>query len=209
MKKLFILLFIFTWINISAQNIGIKLGSTFSTIMADDSSFDNYKTDPLNLGIYIGIFGNINLLHSLNYRPEICFSEYGYKYELDVLNANFPEKYLTQNIGFASHFEYLITNQFSLILGPKIDYILGGKITHSIGNMDSYNINNTIESWELKDRLDYFFNLGFCYKITDLFLIDISYSHGKYHRKYPSEIIDDPDTKLRKQIIQATIGFQF
>ena len=175
MKKLFVLFFVSTWIHLSAQNIGLKLGSTFSTINADDNSFNDYEKEPLNLGIYIGFFGNIDLSYSLHYRPEICFSEYGYKYNINLLDSNFPEKYLTQNIGFSSNFEYFITSQFSVILGPKIDYLLSANTTPNI-----YEINSIFETWELQDRLDYFLNLGFCYKITDFFLLDITYSHGKY-----------------------------
>tara|TARA_Y100001968_G_C19374141_1_gene726688 strand:- start:331 stop:957 length:627 start_codon:yes stop_codon:yes gene_type:complete len=208
MKKVFLYLFLFLVTNLSAQNFGIKAGSTFSISVADDNSLDNNNINWLNPGVYLGVFTNIDLSYSFSYQPEISFLQYGYNYSFEATERR--GEYLENNVAIASNFEYFISDQLSLIFGPRFDYAIGGNTIHHMDEEQKViSVNNIIQSWSFKERVNYFLTIGICYKMNNLF-IDLSYAHGRYHTQYASEIIPNhSDTKLRTQIIQTTIGFTF
>lgn len=131
---------------VNAQTFGVKGGLNFSNIIKTNDN--NFNTE-IKAGLNAGLFAEIPLISSLEFAPELMFSQKGYKTSGSSLLGG-PNEYsvATNFIELPFLAKINASDKFSIVLGPQVSFLVSTKETFKQGS-DSYQ--NTIR--EENDRL--------------------------------------------------------
>ncbi|MDA3886806.1 MAG: porin family protein [Candidatus Delongbacteria bacterium] len=191
---LIVLILIFNVSSVSTQSIksyGLRIGSNLSTAIGD-------LTDERYIASFmIGASLTFEIDEHLSFRPEICYSNKGYKYTHEepavsyIIESEFTFRYFEMPFLFV----YSLGENFNFIGGAYIEFFSEGTIqdpSYYYGEID-------IDS-EYVNSPGYGLVLGVEY-CTDYAMFGIRYSMGL------SKIYNSSSSDLKHQVFQFTIGF--
>ena len=175
MKKLVLMVMLFTMSNVIAQvpTFGIKAG--FNSLSVKASAGDISASESIS-GFYIGTFADLVLSNTFNLQPEF---QYVYVFE-DGENSSL--------INVPIMLKYKPTPQFNILVGPQFDYLLDEeadgikRLGLGLGTGLSYNItteiiidaryifgltnrlkDNNFDGMDIDTKFNYL-QIGLCYK---------------------------------------------
>lgn len=153
MKKLFLGAAIAMSSLTFAQQFGIKAGMNVSSLSSEEG-LENQKS---KIGFNAGLFMNAPLAANFSIQPELIYTQYGDKYNANVLGNNYS---FTRNLDYIAlpvMFQYNATPSFYLEAGPEFGLLVSAK--NKLTNQDTNNVID--ESRNYKDDLNSFnFGLG-------------------------------------------------
>lgn len=194
MKKLLLLLFILSYIQITkAQNItyGVKGGANFASFIQNFDAPLDYK---YKLGYQIGGFVNIKLSDKFYLQPELLYSLQGAKFDSNFLSSVLPP-ILNEEPLFADNFSGT-ENHYNIILPITIQYFLSEKIKVSFGPQIDYlfhiaydgfenttveDQNNVAEDSFSTSEFNLGLILGFGYDLNKKMGLELRYNYGFNH----------------------------
>lgn len=153
MKKLFLGAAIAMSSLTFAQQFGIKAGMNVSSLSSEEG-LENQKS---KIGFHAGLFMNAPIAANFSIQPELIYTQYGDKYNANVLGNNYS---FTRNLDYIAlpvMFQYNATPSFYLEAGPEFGLLVSAK--NKLTNQDTNNVID--ESRNYKDDLNSFnFGLG-------------------------------------------------
>lgn len=153
MKKLFLGAAIAMSSLTFAQQFGIKAGLNVSSLSSEEG-LENQKS---KIGFNAGLFMNAPIAANFSIQPELIYTQYGDKYNANVLGNNYS---FTRNLDYIAlpvMFQYNATPSFYLEAGPEFGLLVSAK--NKLTNQDTNNVID--ESRNYKDDLNSFnFGLG-------------------------------------------------
>lgn len=153
MKKLFLGAAIAMSSLTLAQQFGIKAGMNVSSLSSEEG-LENQKS---KIGFNAGLFMNAPIAANFSIQPELIYTQYGDKYNANVLGNNYS---FTRNLDYIAlpvMFQYNATPSFYLEAGPEFGLLVSAK--NKLTNQDTNNVID--ESRNYKDDLNSFnFGLG-------------------------------------------------
>lgn len=153
MKKLFLGAAIAMSSLTFAQQFGIKVGMNVSSLSSEEG-LENQKS---KIGFNAGLFMNAPIAANFSIQPELIYTQYGDKYNANVLGNNYS---FTRNLDYIAlpvMFQYNATPSFYLEAGPEFGLLVSAK--NKLTNQDTNNVID--ESRNYKDDLNSFnFGLG-------------------------------------------------
>lgn len=153
MKKLFLGAAIAMSSLTFAQQFGIKAGMNVSSLSSEEG-LENQKS---KIGFNAGLFMNAPIAANFSIQPELIYTQYGDKYNANVLGNNYS---FTRNLDYIAlpiMFQYNATPSFYLEAGPEFGLLVSAK--NKLTNQDTNNVID--ESRNYKDDLNSFnFGLG-------------------------------------------------
>lgn len=136
-----------------AQQFGIKAGMNVSSLSSEEG-LENQKS---KIGFNAGLFMNAPIAANFSIQPELIYTQYGDKYNANVLGNNYS---FTRNLDYIAlpvMFQYNATPSFYLEAGPEFGLLVSAK--NKLTNQDTNNVID--ESRNYKDDLNSFnFGLG-------------------------------------------------
>lgn len=211
MKKIILtslLTLAFGFTNAQNAKFGIKGGlNVANQSNPGGSEWINFDTSSL-IGFHIGGFVEIKISDKISVQPELLYSAQG-----GILNSvillpretgdpneipqllNIEVENNLSYINIPVMFKYYVIEKFSLELGPQLGILVDSKRKNTLNGQtteDRYNY----------DSIDYGFNLGAGYDITENFSVGIRYSLG-------FNDIANFSNKVNNNVLSLSLGYKF
>ena len=186
----------------NAQSIGVKGGVNFSNIIKTGDS--NFNTE-IKTGFNAGIFTVIPIVKSLDFAPELMFSQKGYKTSGNSLLGGPNEYTVTTNfIELPILAKINATDKFSIVVGPQVSFLTSTKESFTQGS-DSYQNTIRAENDNLKKSL-FGGVVGVGLGLTDKISL-----HGRYALDFQKNNGDGTNETpvYKNQVYQVSLGFKF
>ncbi|TXF79402.1 porin family protein [Chryseobacterium sp.] len=146
MKKLFLGAAIAMSSLTFAQTFGVKAGMNVSSISKDADLSDQGS----KIGFNAGVTMNVPLAASFSIQPELLYSQYGDKYNMDILGTTYARSRHLDYITLPVMFQYNATPAFYLEAGPEFGLLVSAKDRFT----DESNNDLIDESGNYKDSLN-------------------------------------------------------
>ena len=192
-KNLFIgLLTIFPLILFSQNkniHFGIKAGMNYSNYI-DNIDLNLFTHIPAyynrKIGFYIGAYSNIGINKLISIKPELLISKTGSKATIDFkdlrnIYTNQDKVVYQETKAVINEYNVLIPillninlNKYFFEIGPQFGYTFSRNISYKHAPINSQLILKNSSS----ENLEFAGAIGFGYKISELYQIDIRYSYG-------------------------------
>ena len=171
MKKIFLVLLSLTFtLHLSAQQMGVKAGINYATVVGDDADDSDYILAPV-FGLSSSTELNFGIL-----KGEILYSQKGASFEDEILGIDIKQTMTFNYLEFASAMVFNVAEQVNLHGGIYSGYLLSGQMTIEIdGDKDSESFDDLDE---LDSRWDLGLNIGGAYVLNDQMQVDLSYRMG-------------------------------
>ena len=197
MKKIIILIgFLILTFKVNGQEtkFGIKGGINYSNYIDNiDLNFPTHIPADYNgkIGFYIGAFSNIGINEKISIQPELLISKTGSKATIDFkdlanIYTNQDTVLYEETEADIDEYNILIPillniniGKYFLEIGPQFGYTLNRDISYKDGPINSHLIlkDSNSEKFEIAGAL------GFGYKISKLYRINIQYAYGFMERQ--------------------------
>lgn len=166
------LIFLTTLECVKAQTqLGIKAGVNYVNNVIVNSPDDSNQDNQYRLGYHAGVFGRIMLTNKLFLRPELLFSNKGYKSDGQPDAQPSGEARLHLNyINLPLLVGYEIVDNLTFSLGPELGYLVSAKSKFATETIDVKN------AWD--NDFDFGLSTGVNYSISEKLAIEIRYTHG-------------------------------
>tara|TARA_R110002153_G_scaffold272627_2_gene441596 strand:- start:3411 stop:4055 length:645 start_codon:yes stop_codon:yes gene_type:complete len=198
-KNVFIgILTIFPFLLISQNkniDFGIKGGINYANYI-DNIDLNLFTHIPADyngkIGFYIGAYSTIGINELISIKPELVISKTGSKATIELKDLR--GIYTSQDILFYQETKAVIDeynvlipillnlhlNKYFFEIGPQFGYAFSRKIAYKDGPINSQLIlkNSNSENFEFAGAI------GFGYRISELYQIDIRYSYGFTERQH-------------------------
>lgn len=234
MKKIILTSLMFCTVSLFSQEIkfGAKAGLNLSNLNGDYPTKINEKSS--KIGFHIGGFAEYEINDKFTLQPELIFSTQGNTYGFkdyygngsyyDGADYNLSLNYLNLPIIL----RYKVIEKLSIDFGPQIGYVLSAntKIDVTEDSRDPsqnysveidmlrdgvYNFGGTtVQSKASVNRLDFSFNLGATYDITEKIFVQGRYNFGLTTLdKNSTNGTNTNSWNLKNSVLQLSIGYKF
>ena len=195
-KLLFILCVSLLTLNLSAQNFGVKAGTSFAWMGGEE--FDDLDVDAnyYNPGFALGGFAQFGE-SNMRFTAEVLYLQKGWDYSLVFLDQEISSRIVLNYIESNAMGNFYISENSSINGGVYIGYLASGKNTTKTGGASS---TEDLEFTSEDRRVDYGANFGFSLYLTDALQLDARYGHGL--------LGIDEDVEVFNRTIQFTIGLK-
>lgn len=189
------------------MHLGFKGGVNYVNNVIVNSPNGNNGDNQYRLGYHVGLFGEIEVKNNLSLRPEILFSNKGFKFDGQA-NAqpsgggNLHLNYI--NLPFLVGFE--IIDDLTLTFGPEVGYLISAKSKLESETIDVKSI------WD--NDFDFGLLAGVNYSINEKLEIEIRYIHGLSSVTGNIEITDgnglpiDNNVKFQNRAFQLSASYK-
>jgi len=177
MKKILLIIFLFSLINVSFSQVGIRTGIVSSNLTKYEF---NART-----GAHLGVYYNFNIGNRLKVEPGFFYTQKGY-------NSKSPK--ITENINYIDIpilFRFMITPEFNVFAGPQASTPISRK--YKLGNNPVNTSLQTIRGY------DGAFVLGAGYQLTSGLNFQASYEIGMVNLNYFNSAV-------RSRALRISIG---
>jgi len=168
----------------SAQNVkfGVKGGVNFANLGgdADGSSFTGFN---------VGSLAEIKLLDKFAIQPEILYSLQG----SDFSENGFDDKLKISYLNIPVMAKYYVIKKLSVEAGPQIGFLLSAK-------EDGEDVKDDFKS------LDFGFNFGVGYDITESFFAGVRYNLGLLNI---ADNVNGDNFKTNNNVFSISVGYKF
>lgn len=214
-------IFLFVAASVGAQEIGIRIGGSRSTLTMQDLPnvvSDNvaYKT-----GFNVGVFIELPLGKNFSFAPELAFAQKGFESELGT-NMNLGGFELPLGASVQTNLNYVempLSFRYNVPLGnlnlyamagPTLGYAVNGDVTTRVRALFSFRANKTdidlsndaINRFELGANM----GIGSSLKVGNARIFaDVRYNHGM-NNGISNDILD---SKVRNVAVTASVGYQY
>lgn len=148
--------------------LGIKAGINWANMRGVDIEEPSPKLLP-----YGGLYVNLELSNRFTFQPELLYSKQGVEFEKGFIGRELSLSY----INIPLMFQYGITKNISIELGPQIGILLNFKYSIDYGS-DGQKAKFEIESTNGRSPIDFGMNLGGIYSLENGFNVYIRYNLG-------------------------------
>ncbi|MBC7643170.1 MAG: PorT family protein [Flavobacterium sp.] len=176
MKKLILAaaaVFAFGATNAQDMKFGVKAGlnvSNLSTTVPAGASVDALY------GANFGVFGDFKVSDKFSVQPEILYSMQGAKLVASGSGFNYEEKQSTNYINIPIMAKFFVIEKLSLQAGPQIGFLMSAKADVTTNFPGFTNGSTDVKS--NYNSVDFGFNLGAGYDITENIAVDLRYNLG-------------------------------
>ena len=211
---------------------GAKVGLNISNLKGDYP--EEIDEQDSKTGIHLGVFAEYKINEKFTLQPELLYSiqgnTYGYKNYYDS-GSYYEGADYNLNINYLNLpiiFKFKIIEKLSIDFGPQLGYVLSAKTKINITedsrdpsqnysieidmlNDATYNFGGTtIQGKASLNRLDYSFNIGSTYEITEKIFIQGRYNLGlSAIDRNSTNGTDTNSWNMKNSVIQLSAGFRF
>lgn len=187
---------------------GVKAGVNFALLNKKiDFQTEAQSSSTPRISLHAGFISNINLYKKFSFQPEILLSIQGYSEKYTQTDYETERNVKLTYMNLPLMFQYKITNNAFIELGPQIGYAISAKYdnksinttTQVSSEQNNVNILNTAQFNKFASGI----NIGGGYNITD----DV-YFNLRYHLAY-REIDTERDVHIKNDVIQLSAGYKF
>ena len=205
MKKLFLTaaaVFAFSFANAQDVKYGAKAGLNISSITGDGTEDVSSK-----IGFQVGGFAEIKISDKFAIQPELLYSAQGAKTSYaDVIEGFDVDVKATQKLAYLNipvMAKYYVTEGFSLEAGPQLGFLLSAEQEATV-SFEGESVTDSADNKEDFNSIDFGFNLGAGYDVTENINLGVRYSIGL------SNILkDSEDSKQNNSNIAIAVGYKF
>jgi hypothetical protein len=176
MRIFFIILFVFFSKNLISQEYGLKLGVTTATPTGNNDAYDFDFLNSFSLSYQAGLFFIFDFSDIVILKPQLLYREYAIKQEIEYEIFTYDVEQKHSTFSGDLNFNIELTSSCSLIFGMGLDYIIGINTFITIDQQEDQ-VKLDLSNRSSEQRMDPFANIGLCFKIGRLFLLDIEYRH--------------------------------
>lgn len=187
-----------------SQHFGIKAGVNVSNNSLPTATFNNvpnYLADAPNpsvsksalTGFHAGVFYNIPLGANFNFQPEILYTTYGTKLNMNYAGAAFSAKWKMDYLALPLMFQYNLIPNLFVEAGPELGLLLTSKVSGSGQSLD------------VKEEMKKFnagIGIGAGYFFTENIGLNARYVVGLTD-------LDDSGVKSKNSAIQIGLAYKF
>ncbi|MBS7785930.1 PorT family protein [Flavobacterium sp. CYK-55] len=192
---------------------GIKGGLNVASVGVKNENISGEITP--KTGFHAGLFFDIQLMaNKFYFRPEILYSNQGYKFSGTNLNAKINEKANINYLAIPLMFSVEPVKKLNIDFGPQVSFLLSSKsvIDYSFVDAVSGNLISGSETVDNKDEtksIEMGLNIGLSYKITSKLLVSGRYNFGltMLNERVPNST--NPNIEVRNKVFQFSIGYLF
>lgn len=172
----------FGFANAQETKFGVKGGLNFANLGGDADG-------DLVTSFHVGALAEIKLTDKFAIQPEIVLSGQGADFSEDGLDSLIELSYL--NVPVMA--KYYVIEKLSLEAGPQIGFLLSAK-------------NEDVDVKDSFKSIDFGFNLGAGYDITEHFFAGVRYNIGLSNI---SDFPDEADFKTNNSVFSVSVGYKF
>ena len=203
MKKIFLTaaaVFAFSFANAQDVKFGAKAGLNISSITGDNTEDVSSK-----IGFQVGGFAEIKISDKFAIQPELLYSAQGAKSKNSELGGTSIYKSTIKlaylNIPLMA--KYYVAEGFSLEAGPQLGFLLSAENEATV-SFEGESETESADNKEDFNSIDFGFNLGAGYDVTENINLGVRYSIGL------SNIVkDSEDFKQNNSNIAIAVGYKF
>lgn len=208
---LFLTLIISATLNAQKVKLGIKGGLNIASVGVKNENVSGEITP--KAGFHAGLYFDCPLMaNKLYFRPEIIYSNQGYKFSGTSYNAKINEKANINYLAIPLMFSYQPVKKLSIDFGPQVSFLLSSKsvIDYSFVDVVSGNPVSGSETVDNKDEtksIELGLNIGLGYKITPKMSISGRYNFGltMLNERVPNAT--SPNIEVRNKVFQISLGY--
>jgi len=211
----------------SAQSV--KFGAKLGLNVANQSYSNDYigvtspSTDPM-IGFHIGGLAEIKLTDKFAIQPELLFSMQGSKqttseFDTDGYSYTSEDKINFTYINVPVMFKYFVIKKLSIEAGPQVGFLVSAKDKYESTETFEGTVtkeSKTVDVKNLHKSIDFGFNIGAGYDITDNFFTSLRYNIGLSDIGQGGTVnIDGVNEvypkfyKVKNNVLQLSIGYKF
>ena len=167
MKKLFLLMCLISFSGYSQS--GIISGTNYASY-----SYQWLDNLDFSMGFYCGATSRLKLGKRISFRPELTYYQAGYKVAFEYGSNSWSQKWTNHWLSLIGNLEIFITDQIAIVAGTGYNYKLLSTLREKGGDYSNRQTINYNQD-DFKDRLLFSGNIGICYTVNNIFLIDLRY----------------------------------
>ena len=201
MKKLFLTaaaVFAFSFANAQDVKYGAKAGLNISSMTGDGTEDVSSK-----IGFQVGGFAEIKISDKFAIQPELLYSAQGAKAKLSEEGVSIKATQKLAYLNIPVMAKYYVTEGFSLEAGPQLGFLLSAEQEATV-SFEGESVTDSADNKEDFNSIDFGFNLGAGYDVTENINLGVRYSIGL------SNIVkDSEDFKQNNSNIAIAVGYKF
>jgi long-subunit fatty acid transport protein len=203
MKKIFLTaaaVFAFSFANAQDVKFGAKAGLNISSITGDTDGFGDISS---KVGFQVGGFAEIKVSDKFAIQPELLYSAQGAKAKISEEGVSIKGTQKLAYLNIPVMAKYYVTEGFSLEAGPQLGFLLSAEQEATV-SFEGESVTDSADNKEDFNSIDFGFNLGAGYDVTENINLGVRYSIGL------SNILKDSgDIKQNNSNIAIAVGYKF
>ena len=201
MKKIILTaaaVFAFSFANAQDVKFGAKAGLNISSITGDNTEDVSSK-----IGFQVGGFAEIKISDKFAIQPELLYSAQGSKEKFSEEGFSYKATGKLGYLNIPVMAKYYVTEGFSLEAGPQLGFLLSAELEETKTEFGE-SVTTSTDVKEFTNSIDFGFNLGAGYDVTENINLGVRYSIGL------SNILkDSEDSKQNNSNIAIAVGYKF
>jgi long-subunit fatty acid transport protein len=157
------------------------------------------------IGFNLGGFLDVKITDKFHIQPELLYSTQGSKFNMPVPSGgiyyNTENTFMLAYLNIPVMFKYYAAEKFSLEAGPQIGFLVDSKL---VVNVLGQSVSQ--DAKDLFKKIDFGFNLGARYDISNKFSAGVRHSIGMSNVT-KSESGDD--SKIKNNVFSLSLGYKF
>ena len=181
-------------------NFGAKLGLNIANLLGNNSVDWNSK-----VGFQIGIFTEIKVSDKFALQPELMISSQGAKSKYSDIYRKEESTFNLSYLNIPIIAKYYVFDEFNLYAGPQIGLLLSAKNKYNYSYEGSTKNSGTEDLKGDLKSLDFGFNFGAGFSITENISADLRYHLGLLNINKHSE----SDSGIQNKVFSIAVGYKF
>lgn len=204
MKKVLVSLALMCSAVAFSQHFGIKAGVNISSNSVSTAALNDipyYLADAPNptvdksslTGFHAGVFYNMPLGENFNFQPEILYTTYGAKLNINYAGATFSAKWKMNYLALPLMLQYKLIPDLLVEAGPELGLLMSSKVSGSGQSLDTK---------EDMKKFNAGIGIGAGYYFTENIGLNARYVAGLTN-------LDDSGVKSKNNVLQIGLAYKF